>query len=178
MDRDEIFRYLHASLAHSITVDVMEVSEAPGNVRTITIHNDDRVTIEFQKSQEYVEGGDESGGLKYYAPYPELEEAIQDLEEYLGRPVEEWGNFTSQRYEPMVLEEPDPAANFRYFEDLVRRKLIKLPRLGKYELAGIHWRHIALYGEYRPDKLREEAEARLRRKRNLDEDDEESADNE
>jgi hypothetical protein len=162
MDHDEIQRYLDVSSAHSVTVDVQEVSEAPGNLRTITIHRDIRVAIEFQKCSEYASADWEGGGLKYVGKYSALLDAVLSLEEFLGRAVREWVNFTREPYEPAVLEEPDPAANLAYFERLVRENNMVLPRGGGFQLAGIYWRHVQRYGTYRPDKLLEEQELTLK----------------
>jgi hypothetical protein len=170
MDTEEVRRFVDVSLAHSIVVDVSEVVEAPGNLRTITIHRENRVTIEFQKCIDYVEGGIDGGGLKYVGQYTSLEEIILDLECYLGRPATEWTNRTSNPYEPKLMSEPDPAANFKHFEDRVRRKDVELPVRAIFEIAGIYWRHIDLFGEYRLDRLGEETEIALR-KRGISEED-------
>jgi hypothetical protein len=162
MDYDELRRYLDVSLAHSVVVDVRELSEAPGYLRTITVHQDGRVTIEFPPAREYAQGDFEGGGLKYVGQYETLDELIEVLEEYLGSPVGKWRNFTAAPYEPHTLDEPDSAANIRYFEDLVRTRSVALPSRGHFTLTGIHWRHIELYGEYRADKLGEETELLLR----------------
>jgi hypothetical protein len=53
MHQDEITRYLDVSPAHSITIDVREVDEAPGWVRTV-IHTASSTTIEFLKGSEYL----------------------------------------------------------------------------------------------------------------------------
>jgi len=154
----EIGRYLYASLAHSITVDVVEIEEASGTLRTVTIRNDLSVTIEFPPALEYVTGDFEGGGLKYRAIYDRLEDIVDDLQDFLGKPIAEWRNFTESPYEPSVVEAPDPMKNLAFFEDQVRTGKVRLPRKGRYRLAGIHWRHIELYGEYRQDKLGEETE--------------------
>jgi hypothetical protein len=162
MDYDEVRRYCDASLAHSITIDVREVAEAAGNLRTVTIHDDHSVTIEFQRCADYVQPDPEGGGLKYVGKYESLEAAVLDLEEYLEKAVVAWSNFTSTPYEPRVLDEPDPQANVAYFESLVRARAMRLPVRGAFEIAGIYWRHVALWGEYRRDRLGEETEISLR----------------
>jgi len=120
--------------------------------------------MEFQPTLEYVSGDFEGGGLKYVAAYDHLEAAVADLEDFLGKPVNEWKNFTANPYEPRVVEAPNPAGNQEFFEDRVRTRDIALPKRGRYDLAGIHWRHIELYGEYRPDKLGEETELAIQRR--------------
>lgn len=163
MDRDEVRRYLDVSLVHSIVIDVQEVPEAPGTLRSIMIHEDQDVTIEYQTCAEYVTGDSEGGGLKYIGHYDAMDELVEDIEEYLGKPIEQWHNFTATPFEPEILSEPNPEQNLRYFEDLVRDRRLSLPRRGEFEVAGIHWRHIELFGEYRPDKLMEEMEHHLKK---------------
>jgi hypothetical protein len=162
MDQDEVQRYLDTSIAHSVTIDVREIAEAPGHLRTITIHAGIQVTIEFQKCSEYIEGDWEGGGLKYVGQYDALEEAVRDLEGYLATPIGKWRNYTRERYEPLMVTEADSTENLAYFENQVRQRSIPLPEHGGFVLAGIHWRHIQRYGEYRPDKLLEEQDLMLR----------------
>jgi hypothetical protein len=161
MDRAEIERHLHAGRGHSVVVDAREVDEAPGNVRLVTIHRGNRVSIEYDQARAYVEGDFEGGGLKYVAQYGSLDELLSDLEDFLGAKVEAWTNYTAAPLVPKTLDDPDGLASRAMFEDLVRRSAVPLPPRGKYELAGIHWRHVARYGEYRPDKAFEEQEERL-----------------
>jgi hypothetical protein len=161
MDLAEINRYLYASVAHSITVDVIELDEAPGTLRTITIRRDNSVTIEFPPATEYATSDFEGGGLKYRATYDAMEDAVSDLESFLGKPLEKWRNFTEHPYEPRVLQAPDPKGNIAFFENLVRTDSVPLPTGAQYRLTGIHWRHVKRYGMYRPDKLDEEQDLHL-----------------
>ena len=160
----EIERLLNVSLAHSVVVDVREIIEAPGHLRTVTIHRGNDVTIEFERCVDYVHGTGEGAGLKYVGHYDTLDELVRAIEAYLGKPVAEWSNYTATLYEPNLIGELDPTANLNHFEDLVRHRGIGLPPGGGFELAGIYWRHIDLYGEYRPDRLGEETEIALRRR--------------
>jgi len=161
MQRADIERYLHARLGHSVIVDVREVEDAPGNVRTVTIHRDYKVTIEYETSKSYAEGESEGGGLKYIGQYLSLDDLIVDLEEYLEAKMQQWRNFTSEPLSPASLDDPDSVKSQQYFEDLVRRRAVPLPRGVSYKLAGVYWRHISKYGEYRQDKLLEEQEDEL-----------------
>lgn len=68
------------------------------------------------------------------------------------------------------MSELDPAANMKYLEDLVRERRVKLPTGGRFEIAGIYWRHIEIFGEYRPDRLGDGTEIELR-KRGITEED-------
>jgi len=161
MDKNEIERHLDVSPAHSIIVDVAVVDGAPRFLRTVTIHQGNSVTIEFEKARGYFGGNSEGGWLKYIAQYHDLDELTQDLEEFLGKPVMRWSNFTAEPYSPVVQEDPDPAASLKFFEDAVRHDAIKLPRRAKYQIASPYWRHIVKYGEFREDKIWEEQEEHL-----------------
>jgi hypothetical protein len=163
MDKAQIEQYLNVGRGHSVVIDARELEDVPGNMRKVTIHRGNRVTIEYDKARAYAEGDSEGGGLKYVAEYPEMDVLLADLEEYLGSMIEEWSNFTESPLVPTTLDDPDPVKSLRYFEDLVRRSAVPLPQRGTYELAGVYWRHIAKYGEYREDKLLEEQEEELRR---------------
>jgi hypothetical protein len=176
MERDELQRYLDVSIAHSVTVDIEEVGEAPGCLRSITIHRDGRVTIEFQRCGEYLEGDFEGGGLKYVGKYPSIDDAIADLENYLSRPLAAWRNYTCDPHNPLRVAEPDPEANTAYFEGLVRNGAMRLPHGGDFQLAGIYWRHIQRYGEYRRDKLQEEQDLNFRERGILVDDDDDDDD--
>jgi hypothetical protein len=162
MTKEELERGLSVGRAHSVVVDVREVQEAPGNVRTVTVHRGNRVTIEYDKTRAYIEGNYEGGGLKYVAQYVDLDDVVTDLEEYLGAKIPQWINYTESRFLPGVADDPDPVKSLGYFEDLVRQESVALPRRAKYEIAGVYWRHIAKYGQYREDKLLEEQEEQLR----------------
>ncbi len=171
LNSTEIERLLNVSLVHSVEVDVREVNEAPGNLRTVTIY-EDHVTIEFETCVDYVHGTGEGYGLKYTGQYETFDECIRSLEDYLGKRMSEWSNYTETPYEPKILDQPDPAANQRYFEGLVRDRKMRLPTGGDFHLAGIYWRHLELFGEYRPDRLEEEQEIALRKRGVLPEEEE------
>jgi Uma2 family endonuclease len=53
---DEIELAMDVGLDHSIVIDVREVIEAPGNLRTVTIHQGNSVTIEFERCEDYATG--------------------------------------------------------------------------------------------------------------------------
>lgn len=170
MDFKEIERYILAGASHSVCVHAVEVDEAPGCLRTITIHRADDairggmvtpVTIEFEDCEAYVDQDFEGGGLKYCGVYPSLEKAVDDLEEFLGMPVSQWHNFTREPLEPRFATQSNWEANLAYFEDLVRSNAVELPKGAGYRIQGAHWRHIAKYGRFRPDKVFEEQEEEL-----------------
>lgn len=161
MNFEDIRRTINVGLHHSIEVDAREVAEAPGTLKTVTIHRPSSASIEFERCEDYARGEGEGAGLKYVAQYSTLEDLVRDLEEYLESPMESWRNYSLQPLVPECLQEPDYDSNMKFFESLVRDKKMHLPPGASYELAGIYWRHIDMYGEYRPDKLGEETDIAL-----------------
>ena len=148
MQRSDIERYLLAARGHSIIVDARELAAVPGVVRTITIHRENRVTIEFDRSLTYFDGDGEGWGPKYLAAYADLEDLIADLEDFLGQKLEAWRNYTAEPFIPSTLVEPGLSGQ-QYFEDLVRRDAVELPRKGGFEHTDIYWRRVAKRGESR-----------------------------
>jgi hypothetical protein len=156
MDRSELKQYLDVAAGHSVVVDVREVPGLPGIVRTITVHRDQSVTIEYDRARAYVEGEIEGYGPKLIAKYDALDALVEDLAGFLSMPIEQWRNYSKERFEPAVLDDPDPAQTMTAFEDMVRTRSIPLPEKGRYEFASPYWRHILKYGQYRPDMVFEE----------------------
>ena len=95
MTREEIERHLNAGRARSVRVDVSNTPEYPGFVRTITIYVGNVVTVEFNSH------GYDEGGAVFKATFGSLDEAIGAVEQYLGRPLADWVNFSRlQRFYP------------------------------------------------------------------------------
>jgi hypothetical protein len=88
VNKEEIEKYLKAGRSHSICIDRALSIDFPGFVRTVTIREGIRVSVEYE-----VHGMDE-GGAYYWANFPTLEDAIPVLESFLGKPMESWENFT------------------------------------------------------------------------------------
>lgn len=152
MQRQDVERYLSVAREHSVIVDVREIAPAPGIVRTITIHRGNEVTIEFDRSRGYAYGDCDEWGPRYVATYADLDDLISDLEDFLGEKISAWRNYTAEPLVPSTLEEPGLSGQ-QYFEDLVRRGAIELPRRGNFQLTGVYWEQIAEHGEFREDKL-------------------------
>lgn len=169
MDREEIDRCLDVSSNHSVTVDVRDVDEAPGFVRTVTMHRDRAsqhgvsITIEYPPATEYIAGDFEGGGLRFMAEYAHRDDAIRDLEEFLRMDISSWKNFVHQPHTPAVIEEaPFTPENTAHFEAMVRERAVVLPRSTRFAVGGMYWEHIALWGEFRQDWIGEETAIRLR----------------
>lgn len=89
MTRDEIERYLNTGRSRSVCVDRSLVPEYPGYVRTVTIHEGNRISVEFD-----THGADEGGPL-FEAAFAALDAAIASLEAYLHAGMSEWINYSA-----------------------------------------------------------------------------------
>ncbi len=157
MNQLDLQKELDVSRYHSVIIDVRECEQAPGNVRTVTIHQDYSVTIEFDTCEAYLSDSME-GGLRYIGDYSSLSELISDIESYLSLPIGEWINYSRQKYIPRVVAEVDPDLNENWFKKQVYENLIELPKIGGFQVANIYWKHIKKWGEYMPEMLGKEDE--------------------
>lgn len=161
MQEGEIVRYLAVAHGHSIVVDVRRVEGVPGVLRAITIHQDNTVTIEFDRAVAYAEGDSEGWGPKYIGRYDGLPKLIDSLERYLGCPAASWANYTAT---PFVVEEVDEAfdaeAAHAHFVELIRGRQLQLPEGASYCFGDAYWDHIERFGEYREELAFEDQEAR------------------
>ena len=147
MDREELDRYLAAAMGHSIMVSVTEPPDLPGFVRTVLVHQDLHVTIEWDVAHLYVDGNPEGPfGPKATGRHATIEDLIATLEAYLDQPFSAWRNFTRDPLVPTSTADWEPSHT--HLEELVRTDRLPLPP--SYTL-DTHWRHIKQYGRYRPD---------------------------
>lgn len=151
MTRDDIRRILLLGDPKAVVVSVSDVTEAPGNVRTVTIRKVSRVEIEFESARQYLEGSWE-GGIKLVGHYETLDATIDDLIDFLG-PLSSWTNHTHQKFQPLRLDEPDADSNAAWFERAVREGLFETPRGTSYEFSDPYWRQIRDFGHFRPELL-------------------------
>ena len=156
MDKRELSLFLHSG--HCVDVDVQEVKEAPGYIRKVTIypdglHQDYSVSIAYEHSKIYIEQDIEGAELKYVAQYPNQETLLEDLEDFLGKPIDQWTNYTLAPIVPVTLEPPSPQESLAYLESIVRNGSVPLPRFANYEIASLYFQHIKQYGEFRPDLM-------------------------
>ena len=84
MTLDELRAGLDLSPAHAVVVDCRSAPRHPGFVRTVTLYEDLRVSVEFD-----VHGFDE-GGVNCWAAYDSLDAVVSALQEYLMQPLAAW----------------------------------------------------------------------------------------
>lgn len=158
MDVNELERVLQLARGHSITIDARLAVEAEGYVRLTQIHEDASVTIEFIRAAEYPLGDDE-GALKLVGEFPDVRTAAVCLERFLEKPIAAWRDFSSS---PLKLADNMPAADRAKLEELVKARTVPVPIDVRFYLAGVYWRHLERYGEYRQDKWEEEQQEFLK----------------
>lgn len=129
MTFDDLLRELAVSSEHAVCIDVRNLNDAPGYVRTTTLHAGNQVTIEFD-----VWGLDE-GGLYFRAAFATLEAAVKCVEVYVGRPLGEWGQ---AEYPPRPAE-TGTAESHRQFRELLALGGPALPAGGEFRTHSDYW---------------------------------------
>jgi hypothetical protein len=89
MTLEEIKRHLNVGVFKSVCVDISLVSQLPHYVRKVIIRRNNVVWIRF-----YNYGYDE-GGIGFEGIFEPLEKLIEALEDYLGKPLVDWHNFSA-----------------------------------------------------------------------------------
>src|SRR5262245_42463818 len=84
MKREEIVSALAVGARKSVCVMLDRPAEIQGYVLAVSLHAGNRVQVAFE-----VEGLDE-GGAYFWGSYPTLDSALTSLEQFLGKPLEDW----------------------------------------------------------------------------------------
>ncbi len=126
MRRDEITSAITVGAWKEVYVLLDRPSEIPGYVRSISLHAGNRVQVAFE-----VEGLDE-GGAYFWGVYPTHDDAISALEQFLGKPVEDWA---VPYLEPSGQVAPDHHA----LEDAIRKRGIRFPVGAEFKLQDSYW---------------------------------------
>ncbi len=139
MRRAELARALARG---SVIIDRVTVVGCPGHVRTVTLHPDHRVNIEFE-----VWGVDE-GGLYFWARFPDREAAVAHLQGYLGRALGDWRPGECL-YPPRPTVDSDEA--HRLFTQALREQRVPLPDPTLFGLSNGDWwrQHLPFPSRYR-----------------------------
>jgi hypothetical protein len=144
MELDEIKSYLAAGQSHSIRIDVSLSGAFPGFVRTITIHEGNKVNIEFEAH------GMDEGGAYYWAEYPTLEAAIASLEGYLGKPHAHWENYSRSGFYPVKPDGLDMAESHDLLAKAISVNSPSLPT-AEFQLKSDYWIRFKSDPHKRPD---------------------------
>jgi hypothetical protein len=130
MDRDDVRRLLDVSYYHSVCVSIENSIEFPGYVRSAYVRPDNQVSIEYE-----VYGMDE-GGTYYWGQYSRLDEALDALVEFLGRPVDDWDELQLSAYYPERDSGADLKKGHAAMNEAVRGGKVPVPAGTQFVLKG------------------------------------------
>jgi hypothetical protein len=149
---------LKINLVH---VHVKAVEGIEGELRVVSVHRTLRVTVEYISVEEYRDGNWEPG-LQYSATYADWSTLIRCLEDYIGAPVEEWHNYSSEPLDTSGMTASNQTASLSSFVEMVHARALPLPRGAAFRLTSIYWRQIEKYGTWDEDRALAEQEAELK----------------
>jgi hypothetical protein len=115
-----------------VCVDVSNAPEFPGYVRTVTLHDGNEVVVELNTH------GYDEGGPTFTASFASLDDAIESLEDYFGKPLEHWGNFSRTGEYPEPLPDQDLDEGHKRLEAAIASNRVPLPR-GPFRLKEGYW---------------------------------------
>ena len=134
MTKNEILQWF-AVKRGAVCVDRSEVEGLPGYLRHVTLRAPGRIEVEFLWHTS------DEGGPTFVADSEDLDESILSLEEYFGRAINEWENFsTTDRY-PEV--EAGATRNSERLRSMVKDRLIPLPPHIMFSIRESYWRALA-----------------------------------
>jgi hypothetical protein len=132
MIKSELLDILSFNPDHACCVDVQNILAAPGYVRTTTVHEKLRVSIEFD-----VWGMDE-GGLYYWGEFDTVELLILCIEDYLERPIEQWHALGRNDY-PIRPPETGTIESHRFFKTMLASGELPMPSSGNFKTNSTYW---------------------------------------
>jgi hypothetical protein len=127
MAPEDLARILSIGRWHSCAVDIRNLSEASGFVRTTTLHQGNRVCIAFDT------WGMDEGGLYFWATFPTQDAMVACIESFLSLPIAQWPSNTEypERH-PAV----DETGGTDRFIEILRSGRLPLPVCGAFEANG------------------------------------------
>jgi len=134
MNLEEIKSYLLVGLIKSVCIDKRLSPEFPGYVRSIYIHEENRVVIKFEKY------GDDDAGAYYWGKFSSLESAIETLEDYLNASLQEWTNYTKTDGYPELPPDLDTSKGHEYLIAAISLREVPLPEKGDFRLKSSYYR--------------------------------------
>lgn len=129
MTRDELDRYLNLSYSRTVLVDIAYPEPYPGWMRFVLLRRPARVEIAFEacnssgSSRWLGRHGNGGGGMpneewfSCTADYDDVDLAVDAVEEYLGKPIDQWTNYNRTGFE-LRRSRPDAAVGARLIADL------------------------------------------------------------
>lgn len=134
MTADEIKNYIELGKWASVCVDIKELPEYPNYVRAIVFYRNNRVCVEFYPLIFDVHGAT----VSYCGKFDSIQEAVNSVEFFLEKSVEEWTNYNKSGEFPIYVDEQ---SNLEISQDSHERlmqnacdKKISLPNKGNFKL--------------------------------------------
>lgn len=147
---------------HEVHVDVRPVDGADGELRVVTVLSQKRVLIQYITVHEYLKGHWEPG-LVYKGDFGDWESLVSSLEQFLGRPISEWRNFSKEPFAIHDVDSGDPAANLDFFIRKVHGRQLQVPDGVPFTLTSIYWQQIEKHGCWDETRAIREQEESLSR---------------
>ncbi|ARU57004.1 hypothetical protein OLMES_2960 [Oleiphilus messinensis] len=136
MTKDEILNYLKVSRFKSVIVDQSLCEDYPGWVRTILIRPGFVVEIDYNPYNL-----DEGINPGYEAEFNSLDMLVSSLEEFLGRKIEDWVNFSKTGDYPnepeKLMEILGKHNSLALLEKDMRDGVIELPKGALFTPVGL-----------------------------------------
>ncbi len=148
MNSDEIENYTQLGRCACVCVDMKELPDYLGYVRTIVFYRNNRVCIEFYPLVFDVH----NPFIDYCCEFNSLENAIDSIGDFLQKPIENWTNYNKKGDFPIYIDEESSLnINQESYERLMKDASdhkINLPRKGNFKLNWkIHFQSRKQYEE-------------------------------
>ena len=127
MTPEDVARALAVGPSHSYVVEIHGLVEAPGYVRTTSLHEGNRACVAFEP------WGMDEGGLYFWASFPSVDAMVICIESFLNSPITRWPALAEYPERPMASAE---AAIAGPFIDLLRLGRLPIPHCGGFEARG------------------------------------------
>jgi hypothetical protein len=127
MTREDLARILTVGASRACIVESSHLVEAPGFVRTTTLHAGNRACVALES------WGMDEGGLYFWATFPTLEAMIACIESFLARPLSQWPAHCAYPERPTPEEE---AAAATRFAEMLRLGRLPVPVCGGFAAQG------------------------------------------
>lgn len=138
MDIAEIKKYICVGKSRSVCVDILNTDKFPGYVRTVTIYSDYRVNIVYNVYDM------NEGGPSFWGKFESLKETVDTLEEFLGKPISDWENFSKTGRYPESPSSIDLSVSHKKMKQAILNNDILTPQKGNFQIRqDCYWSNLA-----------------------------------
>ena len=149
MNIKELENYIELGNWASVCVDIKELPHYAGHARTIVFYRNNRVCVEFYPLVFDVHGA----LIDYCGEFVSLEDAVNSIESFMGKPIEDWTNYNKTGDYPIYV---DKESSVNISEDSYKRLVkdagdrnIDLPQNGNFKLnRNIHFESRKQYEKF------------------------------